>query len=78
MKVTSSRIVLALGLACAALYVAGCGDSVPENSKPADGSNPHVQGSPEDRIKAIEADTSLAPEERARRIAVVKERNHIK
>ncbi|AIE83698.1 hypothetical protein OP10G_0330 [Fimbriimonas ginsengisoli Gsoil 348] len=67
-----------MGLISTGLFGAGCGDSVPVNPKPADGSNPHVSGTPQERIKNIEADTSLTPEERARRIAVVKERNHLK
>ena len=58
--------------------VAGCSDGVPENPKPADGTNSHVSGSPEERIARIQNDASLSPEERARRIQVVKDRNHIK
>lgn len=76
MKVQPIFFVTVLALSGALL--AGCEPSVPENPKPADGTNPHVSGSPEERIKRIEADSTLSPEERARRIQVVKERNHIK
>jgi hypothetical protein len=68
-------------LTCFALMgilVIGCGEKVPVAPMPEDGSNPHVSGSPEERIKNIEADMSLAPEERARRIKIIKERNHLK
>ncbi len=56
----------------------GCGESVPANPKPEDGKNPYVQGTPEERIKNIEADPNLTAEEKARRIQVVKERNGLK
>ncbi|MBI1331491.1 MAG: hypothetical protein JST12_11365 [Armatimonadetes bacterium] len=71
-------LFLSLGILACGLLVAGCGESVPVNPKPADGTNPYVQGTPEERIKNIQADTSLSPEERERRIQVVKERNHLK
>ena len=60
-----------------AVVGAGCGSSPPENPKPADGSNPNVMGKPQERIANIEADTTLTPEERARRIQLIKERNHL-
>lgn len=58
--------------------IVGCNEQVPVSPKPADGSNPNVQGSPEERIKRIEGDTSLTAEERTRRIKVIKERNGLK
>ena len=64
-------------LAAFGLVIAGCGDSPPVNPMPKDGSNPHVSGSPQERIKNIEADPALTPEEKSRRIGVIKERNHI-
>jgi len=65
-------------VAALAAIGAGCGESVPVNPMPKDGSNPYVSGSPQERIKNIEADTTLTPEEKSRRIAVIKERNHLK
>jgi len=76
--VKARQLLLIAILSMIGCAVAGCGESVPVNPTSVNGSNPHVEGSPEDRIKAIEADTSLDPAERARRIAVVKERNHLK
>jgi len=67
-----------LSIFLTAMLVTGCDEQVPVNPQPTDGSNSRVQGSPEERIKNIEADTSLTPEERARRIQVVKERNGLK
>lgn len=55
----------------------GCGDSVPENTLKA-GQNPHVSGSPEDRIKSIEANTSLSQEKKDLYIKTIKERNGLK
>jgi len=55
----------------------GCGESVPENTlKP--GVNPHVSGSAEDRIKSIEANTSLSQEKKDLYIKTIKERNGLK
>ena len=73
-----TNILLSLCLALTGAAVVGCGDSVPENTRPADGSNPRVGGSAEERIKTIEGNPQLSPEEKARRIQVVKDRNHIK
>jgi hypothetical protein len=55
--------------------LAGCDEKVPVSPKHEGGGNPYVSGTPEERIRNIEADTSLNPEERARRIQVIKERN---
>jgi hypothetical protein len=62
----------------AGVVAAGCGESVPTNPKPADGTNPYVSGSPEERIKSIQQNPELTPEEKARRIAVIKQRNNLK
>lgn len=62
----------------ATLLVAGCEPSVPVNPKPADGSNSHVSGTPEERIARIEKDETLTPEERTRRINVIKQRFNLK
>jgi hypothetical protein len=72
------KSLLAMGLVLFGLLGAGCGESVPENTKPADGSNSRVSGSPEERIAAIEANSMLTPEEKAQRIKVIKERNNLK
>ena len=76
MKIANKQLLVSIALM--GILAIGCGESVPVSPKPTDGSNPHVSGSPEERIKGIEADTSLSPEERARRIQVVKDRNHLK
>jgi hypothetical protein len=56
----------------------GCGDDVPRQHMPTDGSNPHVSGSPQDRIASIQEDSTLAAEEKERRIAIIKQRNQLK
>lgn len=55
--------------------LAGCDEQVPVSPKHEGPGNPNVSGTPEERIRNIEADTTLTPEERARRIQVIKERN---
>ncbi|MGV3614190.1 MAG: hypothetical protein ACO1SV_02540 [Fimbriimonas sp.] len=62
----------------AGMVAAGCEEPVPTNPKPANGANPYVSGSPEERIKSIEANPELTAEEKARRIAVIKSRNNLK
>lgn len=64
---------LALGM-----FAVGCGEAVPVSPVSKDGANPYVSGSPEERIKSIEADASLSAEEKTRRIGVIKERNNLK
>lgn len=64
--------------AVASIVATGCEQPVPTNPKPANGANPYVAGSPEERIKGIEANPDLTPEEKARRIAVIKQRNNLK
>lgn len=60
------------------LSVVGCNEpSVPVNPKAPAGTNPHVSGSPEERIKAIQENATLSPEEKAFRIKAIKERNNI-
>ncbi len=76
MKVTTTLLFAAL--AAIGIFAAGCGDSVPMQQMPADGSNPHVEGSPLERIEKIKNDPSLSQEEKDRRIALVKQRNNIK
>ena len=67
----------AFALVVVLLVCLGCGDSVPENTvKP--GQNPHVSGSPEDRIKSIESNTSLSQEKKDLYIKTIKERNGLK
>ena len=70
--------LLFMGLAAVGLFAGGCGDSVPRDQVSAGGGNPHVDGSPLERIEKIKNDTSLSQEERDRRIALVKQRNNIK
>jgi hypothetical protein len=76
MKATTTLLLAAL--ATVGLFAAGCGESVPMQQMPADGSNPHVSGSPQERIERIQSDTTLSQEEKDRRIALVKQRNNIK
>lgn len=76
MKATTT--LLFAGLAAVALFAVGCGEGVPSEQMPADGSNPHVSGSPQDRIAKIQSDTTISQEEKDRRIALVKQRNNLK
>lgn len=62
----------------AGVVAAGCEEPVPTNPKPANGANPYVSGSPEERIKGIQANPDLTVEEKERRIAVIKQRNNLK
>jgi hypothetical protein len=64
-------------MAAVGILAAGCGESVPVNPLPKDGSNPHVSGTPQERIANIQADPMLTPEERAQRIKAIKERNNL-
>jgi len=73
-----AKVNAILAIAVSGLFVVGCGESVPVNPMPKDGSNPHVSGTPQERIQRIESDPQLTPEEKAQRIKVVKERNNIK
>jgi hypothetical protein len=59
------------------LAAAGCEPPVPTNPQSKGKGNPYVSGNPEERIKRIEADTTLTPEEKAQRIAVIKQRNNL-
>jgi hypothetical protein len=76
-QVKAAKTISISILVLSGLFAAGCGDSPPVNPVPTDGSNPHVSGSPQERIKNIEADPTLTPAEKAQRIGVIKERNHI-
>lgn len=71
------RRLLAIGL-FAGMVAAGCDPEVPTNPKSSGPGNPYVSGNAEERIKRIEADTALTPEEKAQRIAVIKQRNNLK
>lgn len=68
---------MALGL-LAGVVAAGCEEPVPTNPKTSGPGNPYVSGSPEERIKRIEGDVALTPEEKSQRIAVIKQRNNLK
>lgn len=74
---TSRNHLVVAGLLLAALLGAGCGESVPVNPVSANGANPHVSGTPQERIKNVENDPTLTPAEKAQRVAAIKERNHI-
>jgi len=60
-------------VALAGMFAAGCGESVPESPV-----GSRVSGSPEERIQAIQNDPRLTEQEKAQRIAVVKQRNNLK
>lgn len=74
---TPRHLLVVASLLLGGLLGAGCGESVPENPKPPAGTNAHVSGDPEGRIKNIEADPTLTAAEKTQRIAAIKERNHL-
>lgn len=63
-------------VAASVFALTGCEEKVPVN--PPSQGNPYVAGSPEERIKAVENNSMLTPQEKADRIAIIKQRNGLK
>jgi len=73
-----NKKILLLGFVLVGMFALGCDEKVPTPPRTPDGSNPNVSGTPQERIERLKTDTSLTPEERDRRIQIIKTRNNIK
>jgi hypothetical protein len=77
MKTNRKLLLLVSTMVASAGLTAGCGSDAGVNPGHVSANAYILPGSPQDRIKAIQADRSMSEVEKKRRITAIKQRNHL-